>query len=257
MNSHDDLILSSALRDVFDGLAIPDADIPRILERSSKHRGAEQTRTGVRLGGLLAIAAAVVLVMIAGTQRGWAFGDPASEHLAAALAQAVKMLHLPMPKDEAKPTLHIDNFQYADISRIQAVLPFRSIEPRGLRRYGVVVHGETRRNGNVGIYWLTIPAPTAFHGAKAISSDSIEVDEFAHGHAIGIPATDPQKTISLEFKPDGTLKRAQVVAHGFNERAIRRFTIGNVDVAVIVNTRNPGPIADTIRKNMLAGGARR
>jgi len=257
MNSHDDLTLTSALRGVFDDLAIPQVDVPRILERSSRHRRPQQTTSGVRLGALLAIAAAVVLVMIAGTQRGWALGDPANQRLAAALSQALKMLHLPMPKDAAKPTLHIDNFQYVDISRIQSALPFRLIEPAGLRKYGVVVHGETRRNGSVGVYWLTMPAPTTFHGAKAVSSDSIEVDEFAHGHAIGIPAADPQKTVSLEFDPDGTLKRAHVVALGFNDRAVRRFTIGNVDVAVIVNARNPGPIADTIRERMLARAARR
>jgi hypothetical protein len=245
MNSQLDHDVSRALQDVFDRLSVPQADVARILNRSSRRRATRRITGGFRLGALLATAAAVVVVMIAGTQRGWASDIAKHQPLSVLIAQAFKMLHLPLPKNATNPTLHVENLQYADESRIQAALPFRPIEPSGLpEHYGATIHGETRRTGNIGIYWMMTPSPLAFYG------ESIEVDEFAHGHAVGIPSSSPDKTVSLEFKPDGSLKRAYVVV--LNERAVRRFTIRNVDVAVIVTERNPGQIADAIRKSMLA-----
>jgi len=250
MNSPLDRDLSCALGNLLDRQSIPTVNVTRILERSS-HQRSRQPTLRVRLGATLAVAAMIIIVLTADAQRGWALGIGGHRSLSEVLAQAFKLLHLPMPTDATRFNLRIENYQYADESRIQAVLPFRLIEPSGIpARYDVTIHGETRRNGNIGIYWLRKRSPTTYKGAKAISSDSIEVDEFVHGHALGIPPSLPDKSVVIEFNPDGSLKRAHEIVVG--ERAVRRFTIRNVDIAVIVNQRRPGPIADAIQSAMLS-----
>jgi hypothetical protein len=258
MNSPLDRDLTSALRDVFHRQPIPAVDVARILERSLHQRSPRKTTARVRLGAVLAVAAMAVLVMTVGTQRGWALGIGGHQSLAEAIAKAFNMLHLPLPKNGTTITFHIENDVYADESRIQAGLPFRLIEPSGVpASYGVRIHGKTRRDGNVGAYWLMRPAPATFHGARAISDDSIEVDEFLRGHASVFPSSSSaDKSVSLEFNPDGSLRRAHVIVA--NTRVVRHFTIGNVDVAVIVEARDgrPGRIADGIRSAMLTKAAR-